>query len=94
MKEIQPIQVWMNGQIQTVSYLRLRIVADDLISSATFYYELLDSKPDSEGLLLSTTIIDGNVSLNGQDYIDWGESEDINADAYVRVAAKLNLVLI
>ena len=81
---IQPVSIWANGQSKEASELDARIIYDDLATSCTFYYEL---KEGNGGLILSV----GNVAMDGQDYIDWDNS---NEQAYVYIAGKLNLTII
>jgi hypothetical protein len=64
-----------------------------LATSATFYYELVKQElVDNEPV--NTTLTNGNQTIDGQEYIDWGNSGDINDDVYVILASKLNLTLI
>ena len=55
-----------------------------MATTAQFYYELKEAVSGS-------TLSNGNVSMDGQDYIDWDNS---NEAAYVYVAGKLNLTII
>jgi hypothetical protein len=36
----------------------------------------------------------GNLTMNGQTYIDWNANPDINDDAYFWIAAELSLTII
>jgi hypothetical protein len=93
MKQIQPVTVWVNGTQQQANFLNAYIVNDNLATSATFYYELVKQElVDNEPV--NTTLTNGNQTIDGQEYIDWGNSGDINDDAYVILASKLNLTLI
>lgn len=100
MKPIQPVTIWAGGEQKTANNLSLRIVADDLSSSATFYYELVDKQvtpgenPDSEPHTSVVMLVNGNSTLEGAEYDAWGESGDINDDAYTLIAAKLNITLL
>ena len=94
MKTIQPVNVWVNGEQKAANQFNLRIIADDLSSSATFYYELIDQTVDPEGNITNTVLTNGNSSLSGAEYDSWDESSDVNNEAYVLIAAKLNLTLI
>jgi hypothetical protein len=85
--QIQPVSIWANGQSKQASELDARIIYDDLATSATFYYELKEVLEEGGGAVLSV----GNVSMDGQDYIDWDNS---NESAYVFIAGKLNLTII
>lgn len=80
---IQPVSIWANGQSKEASELDALIIYDDLATSCRFYYEL---KEGNGGLTLSV----GNVIMDGQDYIDWDNS---NEEAYVYIAGKLNLTI-
>ena len=93
MKQIQPVQIWKNGVSKSASVLSAIIINDDLASSATFYYQLIEGdSQDAEGNVISgQSLADGNVSMSGQDYIDWDNSND---GAYAYIASQLNLVII
>jgi hypothetical protein len=84
---IQPVSIWNNGQSKQASELDARIIFDDLATSATFYYELKEVLEEGSGAALSV----GNVAMDGQDYIDWDNS---NEQAYSYIAGKLNLTII
>lgn len=93
MKQIQPVTIWVNGTQQQANMLNAYIVHDDLATSATFYYELVKQEiVDNEPV--NTSLANGNQTISGQDYESWGDSGDINDDAYVILAQKLNLTLI
>lgn len=94
MKQIQPITSWTNGEVKTANYLDLRIISDDLKASAIFYYSLLDKYVDDNGIDQYINISQGNISLEGTEYENWGTTIDVNTDAYNIAAAKLNLTLI
>lgn len=83
--EITPLKVWNEGQDVDVNYLGIEISYDNLLSSASFRFILFND---------DLPVISGYCSLDGQDYIDWGDSSDINEDAVIRIAAKLNLSLV
>lgn len=85
--QIQPVNIWANGQSKQASELDARIIYDDLATSATFYYELKEVLEEGSGSVLSV----GNVAMDGQDYIDWDNS---NEQAYDFIAGKLNLTIL
>ena len=93
MKAIQPVTIWVNGQQVTANQLNLSICNDNLIDSATFYYELIEQVSSEEGIV-NTTLVTGNSSLQGAEYDSWNNSADINNDAYTLIAAKLNITLL
>lgn len=93
MKQIEPITIWKNGESQEANLLNAYIINDNLESSCTFYYQLCSSGEATEETALSIgqTLADGNVTMSGQDYINWDDSNDA---AYLYIAEKLNLTLI
>jgi hypothetical protein len=86
MKQIQPIQIWVNGQLQTASVFNLIIINDNLLNSATFYWQLLDVD--------SVKLQDGNLTMDAADYAVWSSTQDINQSAYDWAANKLNITLV
>ena len=93
MKQIQPVTIWANGVQQQANFLNAYIVHDNLATSATFYYELVkqvvvDDQPQN------TPLTNGNQTVDGEDYINWNQSPDVNEEAYVILAQKLNLTLV
>jgi hypothetical protein len=85
MKNIQPFNIWVNGQQQTATLFSLIIINDNLSNSATFYWQLLDAD--------ATKLADGNLTIIDPDYDVWGSSGDINLAAYQWAASELNIVL-
>jgi len=92
MKNIQSIQIWVNGSFQTGFWLGAYIINDNLSDSAQFYYWIAanGSEADSVG----STLTSGNLTIAGQSYIDWNTATDINNDAYVWIADQLGLTLV
>lgn len=94
MKNISPITIWKNGFTKTASVLDARIINDDLSTSCMFYYELkeastpaTDDTPEQEGQVLAN----GNVTLSGEDYLNWDDSND---SAYQYIATKINVQIL
>jgi|LauGreDrversion2_3_1035106.scaffolds.fasta_scaffold131594_2 hypothetical protein len=85
MKQIQPFTLWVNGQQATAILFSLIIINDNLSSSATFYWQLLDAD--------ASKLADGNLTIGEPDYDVWGSTADINQAAYEWAASKLNIVL-
>lgn len=86
MKQIQPVTIWQNGVNSQATQLSLIIINDNLSTSATFYYQLLSE----DNIQLSQ----GNLTIDGTEYDDWGNSGDINNEAYSIAASKLSLTLV
>ena len=93
MKQIEPISVWKNGEQLEASLLNAIIVNDNLESACTFYYQLMTGGQGTEAMPLSVgqSVAEGNISLNGEDYLSWNGSNDY---AYEYIAEKLNLTLV
>jgi hypothetical protein len=86
MKNIQPITIWKDGESLQATIFKMYISYDNLESAATFQYDLCDDQ--------SKSLISGNMSIGGDDYINWSSSLDSNNDAYQYGATVLNLVII
>jgi len=85
MKQIQPLTLWVNGQQATATLFNLIIINDNLLNSATFYWQLLDADANK--------LADGNLTMGEPDYDVWGSSADINQAAYQWAATELNITL-
>lgn len=94
MKEIQPISIWSNGTSQSANFINAYVINDNLINNATFYYSLLSSTTDGDGNVSSIQLSQGNLTMGGTDYENWGEASDINQEAYVWITTQLNLTLV
>ncbi len=93
MKSIEPISIWKNGESFEANLLNAYIINDNLATSCTFYYSLCSSGEGTEALplVIGQTLADGNITMSGQSYIDWDNSNDA---AYAYIAEKLNLTII
>lgn len=93
MKQIEPLPIWKNGESFEATILNAYIINDNLQSSCTFYYQLCSSGEPTEEmpLVVGQALADGNVTMSGQDYLDW---DGDNNYAYTYIAEKLNLTLI
>lgn len=93
MKQIEPIGIWKNGESQEANLLNAYIINDNLATSCTFYYQLCSSGEGTEAmpLVIGQTLADGNITMSGDDYINWDDSNDA---AYLYIAEKLNLTII
>jgi hypothetical protein len=93
MKKIQPVTAWKNGEQLEANLLNAYIINDNLQSSCSFYYSLCASGEGTEAmpLVIGQVVAEGNITMSGQDYLDWDNSNDA---AYVYIAEKLNLTLI
>ena len=94
MKAIQPVNIWSGGQQVQANNISMYIINDNLSSSATFYYQLLNVTTDQDGNTTSSQLTQGNLTISGTDYDNWGDNGDINDEAYVWAASQLNLTLV
>lgn len=94
MKQIEPVSLWVNGQQKVATNISLKSVNDNLKDSAVFYYSLVAKLLKEDGSEFKESLVQGNLSISGQEYIDWGIQTDINLWAYQWAAAQLNLVLV
>jgi hypothetical protein len=89
MKTIQPVDIWIEGQVQVADKLSVFITYDDLATTATFTY--LIGYETGNPIIELKPLSSGTVVISGQQYIDWDNS---NNQAYEIVATYLNLVII
>ena len=101
--KIQPITTWQNGESKQANNFNLSSSSDNLLDSATFYYQLQNvtetiipaTETEPEQIITNTdTLIVAGLPISGQDYQDWDASPSANQWAYDWAAAQLNLVLI
>jgi hypothetical protein len=88
MKQIQPIQIWVNGQEQTGNYINSYISYDNLKDSATFFWAIYTSQTDR------ILLCNGELIMVEPDYSIWDTTADINQSAYEWVCNQLSLTLI
>jgi hypothetical protein len=78
-------------------YLQVTGINDNYESSATNYWALFTKIQDVDGNdVAGEQVAQGNLTINGQEYIDWGNQPamDINSWIYNWVANELNLVIL
>jgi hypothetical protein len=101
MREIQPIQIWKNGEVKTASILDAQIINDNLESNCTFYWMLKEAdtvipadeeiEGSTEQTISGQILADGNTSLSGEDYDNWDGSNDY---AFSYIAQQINVTLL
>ena len=93
MKQIESVSIWKNGESQEANLLNAYIINDNLATSCSFYYQLCSSGEGTEAmpLVIGQTLADGNITMSGEDYLNWDDSNDA---AYSYIAEKLNLTII
>jgi len=85
MKQISPIQSWINGKSVTATIFNMYVIGGVLGSSASFYYSLLD-----ENL---AAVAQGNLTMSGEAYAAWG-NDDEYAWNWAASSDQLNLTII
>lgn len=86
MKEIQPVSIWYNGIMIYATIFNMNSINDNLINSATFYWQLFTTD--------KIKVAEGNLIMDGTDYTNYSTSPDSNNYAYEWGATQLNLTLV
>jgi hypothetical protein len=92
MKNIQPIQIWINGENKIGQLFQVTCIFDNYENTARNNWQIFTNGIDQPGELLSG----GNLVITGQSYIDWGNvpANSINAWIYNWSAQQLGLTII
>jgi hypothetical protein len=92
MKQIQPIQIWKNGEVKTASILEASIISDNLQSNCTFYWQLKEADTlVDEQITPGQILADGNTNLSDEDYDNWDGSNDY---AFNYIANQINVTIL
>jgi hypothetical protein len=100
-REIQPIQTWVNGEVKTMTLLRIDnyLQYDFLMNPGMVHYclcgyeELPQTDYDGNPITVinKPTYVDGNIQLTWELVNQWGEDDTIIFDYVIN---ELNLILI
>ena len=92
MKQIEPVQIWVDGSVQTGTWINAYIREDNLLDFAIFTWSIFadGAEPDTQGLQLTA----GNLTINEPDYSVWDSTADVNLAAYQWICSELGLTLI
>jgi beta-lactamase class D len=96
-KKIQPVTIWVNGESKQAEFFQVTGINDNYENSATNYWQLFTKVVDAEGVeSMGEQVAQGNLTIDGDDYIAWGDQPAmaINAWIYQWSADKLNLVIL
>lgn len=74
-KAIEPVSIWTNGTSQNANLFSMISISDNLLDSATFYYQLLASDTTTEPPT-ETQLAQGNLTLGPSEYAAWDGSND------------------
>jgi len=97
MKQIQPITIWINGEEKIAEYISVTGVYDNNASEAKEFWQLYTKIVDEQGVAeTGEQIAQGNISIQGQDYINWGDQPAMNVNAWIYdwVAQQINATII
>jgi hypothetical protein len=93
MAQIQPVQIWYQGEQREATVFNLISNYDNLKNTATFQYQLIEVIVTTESENSNVLTIN-YLTINGVDYEQWDAEVDANAWIYQWAADQLNLVLI
>jgi beta-lactamase class D len=96
-KQIQPINIWINGENKVAEYFSVTCINDNYENSATNYWQMFSKLIDENGVeSKGEQLAQGNLTISGQDYINWGDQPamSINEWIYNWSASQLNLTII
>ena len=106
MRQIQPVNIWIQGQQRQANYIDMKSTYDNLSTKAIFKYYLISSIPQIESSVdengnpveyttyINEILTENQLEMSGQDYQSWGATGDVNNEAYLWATAQLNLTLI
>jgi hypothetical protein len=97
MKQIQPITIWINGEEKIAEYISVTGSYDNNSTEAKEFWQLYTKIVDEQGVAeTGEQIAQGNVSISGQDYINWGDQPAMNVNAWIYdwVAQQINAIII
>ncbi len=89
-KAITPVTIWANGESKSANVFNMVSIQDDLSTSATFYYQLLESDSEAEPAV-STQLAQGNLTISAEEYPTWDGSNEWIMDW---AAEQLNLTFV
>lgn len=96
-KKIQPVNIWVNGENKVGEFFQVTCINDNYENSATNYWQIFTKVVDEEGNEKQGEQIScGNLTIDGQDYVNWGDQPAmaINDWIYNWSASKLGLTII
>lgn len=74
-KAINPVSIWSNGQSQNANVFSMVSISDNLLDTATFYYQLLAVDATQEQPT-QVQLAQGNLTLGSDEYPTWDGSND------------------
>jgi hypothetical protein len=74
-RAINPVSIWSNGKSENANLFSMISISDNLLDTATFYYQLLASDTTVEPAT-ETQLAQGNLTLGPDEYPTWDGSND------------------
>jgi hypothetical protein len=74
-RAINPVSIWSNGKSENANLFSMISISDNLLDTATFYYQLLASDTTVEPAT-ETQLAQGNLTLGPEEYPTWDGSND------------------
>ena len=91
MKQIQSVNIWVNGEQKQAQYLNAYGTNVVLDTNATFCWALYTKITNEQGEdVQGEQVAQGNITMNNEEYQLW-QQDDI---AWEFIADKLNLIII
>lgn len=96
MRQIQPVNILIKGSYVPANYFDVECIYDNLKNKATFKYSYISVTDyvDMPGSYITEVLQTEKINMEGQDYIDWNTTTDINNEAVVWVANQVNVILV
>ena len=89
-KTIEPISSWQSGEERQATVFVLTSAYDNLSTVANFQYQLSEILTEYNAL---NALVNGGLTMSGQDYLDWDAAVDANEWAYTWAATQLKLTI-
>jgi hypothetical protein len=89
-RAINPVSIWSNGKSENANLFSMISISDNLLNTATFYYQLLASDTTVEPAT-ETQLAQGNLTLGPEEYPSWDGSNNWIMDW---AAEQLNLTFV
>lgn len=96
-KQIQPVNIWVNGENKVGEFFQVTCINDNYENSATNYWQIFTKKVNEDGSeVMGEVLSQGNLTISGEDYVNWGDQPAmaINEWIYNWSASKLGLTIV
>jgi len=97
MKNIEPIEIWINGENKIGQLFQVTCIFDNYENTARNNWQIFTAVTNINGIDQPGELLSGgNLTITGQSYVDWGNvpANSINAWIYNWSAQQLGLTII